>query len=116
LCVRDDCCCCCGGGGGGSVYVCFVELRSVLGWHAKVEEELVVCEILLTTTNLWDWVIINNVFLMTCKMKRNWYPFWLQQIYGIELQTMFLCLCEDMQNEKNLGVPFDYNKIYGIEL
>jgi hypothetical protein len=66
------------------VYVCFVELWSVLGWHAKVEEELVVCEILLTTTNLWDWVINNFFFL------------------------------DDMQNEKKFESPFDYNKFMGL--
>jgi hypothetical protein len=53
------------------VCVCvFCWVASVLSWHAKVEEELVVCEILLTTTNLWDWVI-NDFFFYDLQIGKN---------------------------------------------
>jgi hypothetical protein len=99
---------------------CWVAL-SVLSWHAKVEEELVVCEILSTTTNLFMGLSYERCFffddmqneknlralltitnLWTCKLQNIWEPFWLQHIYGMSYKQFFFY---DMQNENKIESP-----------
>jgi hypothetical protein len=79
---------------------CWVAL-SVLSWHAKVEEELVVCEILSTTTNLFMGLSYERYFfLMTCKMKKIEFPFDYNKFMGLSYKRCFFF--KVVQNAKHL--------------
>jgi hypothetical protein len=85
----------------GEVCACvFCWVASVLSWHAKVEEELVVSEILSTTTNLFMGLSYKRCFfLWHAKWKEFECPFDYNKFMGVSYKQIFFY---DMQNAKHL--------------
>jgi hypothetical protein len=92
---------------------CWVAL-SVLSWHAKVEEELVVCEILSTTTNLFMGLSYERCFFFDdMQNEKNLRALLITTNLFMGLsyeQCFFLMTCK----MKKIEFPFDYNKFMGL--